>query len=314
MTDRIGPFDTASFTQDQWYRSAKAWAPSGVVGAPAASASSGGLAMTTSGLAVTIGVGTGLSRGCLFDRDAAATVPGGTLNGNASLSRRDRIVLRRDLAAKTCAPVWLTGAPAATPTAPALTQVDTGVWDTTLFSFLVPPNNGTTITGIIDERVFMNPDADGPRGLIAHGESASTTSTSGTAEQHLTGSQNITCTLIAGRTYEVIARGCIESAGPSAGSILAVNVRAANGATPTTSSPVVANAQAYVPTSTAAGAASWVAGGEFQVGATGTGWQLHLFGDVLSVASSLTIFPDARGVHSISVYDRGPAQTSVRSI
>ena len=41
--------------------------------------------------------------------------------------------------------------------APALTQVEAGQWDIPLFSFLVPPNSGTTLTGFIDERTWVDP-------------------------------------------------------------------------------------------------------------------------------------------------------------
>lgn len=154
-----------------------------------------------------------------------------------------------------------------------------------------------------------------PLGLIKTATSSAATGTAAAAEQRLTGPQNIGgIALSAGRTYEVVARGNVQSSGPSAGAILAVRVRAAKGATPTTTSAAVAGAQPYVPTSTAAGAVSWIAGGEFQVGVSGSDWQIHLFGTVLSVATAMTVTPDARGVISISVYDRGPATSDVPAI
>jgi hypothetical protein len=40
--------------------------------------------------------------------------------------------------------------------APAITRDDT-TWDLPLFSFLVPPASGTTISGVLDERVWIDP-------------------------------------------------------------------------------------------------------------------------------------------------------------
>ena len=315
-TETFGPFDTQPWAdQTQWYRFGPTWARSGVIDTPAASASAGSLGVSFSGLTPTLSAGRAWVRGAGYELSGGSkTMPAIAANTNASLSRMDRIVLRRDLAAKTVSLVAVQGTPSSTPTAPALTQVETGQWDIPLFRFLVPPNSGTTITGIIDERVFVDPGGDGPRGLVKTSTSTSSTATSGTAEQRLSGPQNIVCTLFAGRTYEVIACGDVQSSGPTAGSILALRIRAAEGATPTTSSAVVAGTQVSPPTSGGAGEVGWVARGEFQVGTGGSDWQVHLFGKVLSVATALTVVPDGRGVHSISIYDRGPATTDVPSI
>lgn len=157
-TETFGPFDTAPFTdQTNWYRSAPAWAPSGVIDTPAASPSTGSLGITFSALTPTLSAGRAWVRGALYElAGGAKTLSAISTNTNASLDRRDRIVLRRDLSAKTVSLVALTGTPASSPAAPALAQDETGQWDLPLFSFLVPRGSGTTITGIIDERVFID--------------------------------------------------------------------------------------------------------------------------------------------------------------
>ena len=158
MTDLYGPFDGTPWAQDQWYRHASAWAPSGVFGSSAAtSTTTGDLALTVSGRNVTIGTGRAWVRGAGFERTGTPASQAVSANTNTTLSRRDRVVLRRDLATKTIAPVLLTGTPAATPVAPSITQSETGQWDLLLYSFLVPPNSGTTLSGIVDERLWMDP-------------------------------------------------------------------------------------------------------------------------------------------------------------
>lgn len=153
MAETFGPFDGVPWSQGQWFDFASTWAQSAVIGSPATATTTGELALTANGLTLSLGTGRAWVRGAGYKNDAAKaiTVPANT---NASLSRRDRVVLRRDLAAKTVTAILLQGTPAATPAAPSLTQVDAGVWDVPLFSFLVPPSSGTVISGIVDERVW----------------------------------------------------------------------------------------------------------------------------------------------------------------
>ena len=155
MTDTYGPFDTASWAQDQWYRHAPIWAPSGLY-------SNSDLQITFSGLNFTIGTGRAWVRGAGFERTGSPASQAIPANTNASLSRRDRVVLRRDLGAKTVAPTLIQGTPSASPTAPAITQNETGQWDLPLWSFLVPPNSGTSITGTVDERAYLDYSTGGP--------------------------------------------------------------------------------------------------------------------------------------------------------
>lgn len=160
--DVFGPFDGALWAQSQWFRDAPAWAPSAVLGTPATSAGAGALGATFSGLNGTIGLGRAHIRGAGYERIGSGKVIAVPANTHASSARRDRFVLRRDLAAKTVEPVLLQGTPSSAPTPPALTRVEDGVWDLALHSFLVPPNSGSNVTGIIDERVWWDPAGSGP--------------------------------------------------------------------------------------------------------------------------------------------------------
>lgn len=152
MPDLYGPFDTATWTSAQWYRDAWARDMSGVYGGPFGVATVGDLALTVAGLTVTLALGRAHVRGAGYERTGTAWSATLATNTNAN-PRIDRLVLRRDLAARTVAPLVLQGTPAVSPAAPALTQVEDGVWDLPLFSVQVPGGSGTTLTNIVDERV-----------------------------------------------------------------------------------------------------------------------------------------------------------------
>jgi chitodextrinase len=151
MPDVFGPFDTATWGQGPWFRDAWARSSGGVQGLTFGTPSSGDLGLTVSGLTVTMGLGRANVRGAGYERTGTAwsyTVPANT----STNPRIDRLVLRRDLAARTVVPLVLQGTPAASPVAPALQQVEDGVWDLPLFAFTVPPNSGAPVTGIVDQR------------------------------------------------------------------------------------------------------------------------------------------------------------------
>jgi len=166
VPDRYGPFDAApgqpgSWNQAEWYRDAYARGPSGVYGNPVQGVTTNGdLPLTVNGLTVSVGLGRAHVRGAGYERTGTPwtdTVPANT----AGTPRVDRIVLRRDLAAKTVTPVRLQGTPAASPAKPALTRSEDGAWDEPLFSFTVPANSGTTLTGLTDERRWIDPGGGG---------------------------------------------------------------------------------------------------------------------------------------------------------
>lgn len=161
MADVYGPFATGPWADGEWARFAPTWAPSGPIGTGAASATTGEWAFATSGLTVSAGAGRAWVRGFGLSRTGGGPPHTVTANTHATWSRRDRLVLRRDLTAGTVTTAVKTGSAASSPVAPSLTQSETGVWEETLFSFLTPPNSGTTIIDVVDERQWVRPDGLG---------------------------------------------------------------------------------------------------------------------------------------------------------
>lgn len=157
MPDTSGPFDSATWAEADWYRTMVNTVPSGIHGAtPASSFSTGSLAFASTGLVITPAAGRATVGGSGYVRTAALTSVTVTANSHATFSRRDRIVLRRSLATHNVVLALITGTPASTPVAPSITRDDT-TWDLPLFSFLVPPASGTTISGVQDERLWVSP-------------------------------------------------------------------------------------------------------------------------------------------------------------
>jgi hypothetical protein len=152
MPDLYGPFDGATWQQSQWYRDAYARELSGVAGEVFTAPGAGDLALTVSGLTVSMGLGRAHVRGAGYERTGTAWTYN-TPPNTAAQPRVDRLVLRRDLAARTVTPLVLQGTPAASPAAPAVSQVEDGAWDLSLYSYTVPANSGAPLTNIVDERV-----------------------------------------------------------------------------------------------------------------------------------------------------------------
>lgn len=150
MPDTSGPFDGKPWAEAQWYKVAQTWAPDGIM-------DPSHFPLTASGLTITVGVGRAWVGGAGFERTAPPGTNAVTANSHTTQSRRDRVVLRRSLTTHAVSVVVLQGTPSATPVAPQISQNADGNWDLPLWSFLVPPNNGTTITGLVDERVVNIP-------------------------------------------------------------------------------------------------------------------------------------------------------------
>lgn len=164
MPDSYGPFDGLPWAEADWHRTLAGTLPSGVIGDGAAiDPTAGALGWAASGLTLTPTAGTAIVGGAGYNRTAALTSVTGTANSHATFSRRDRLVLRRSLATHNVALVILPGTAAASPAPPALTRNAT-TFDLSLFSFLVPPNSGTALTGVVDER-FWVPSSGG--GLLS---------------------------------------------------------------------------------------------------------------------------------------------------
>ncbi len=105
---------------------------------------------------VRIVTGRAVVRGKVYWLDADTTL---TISDNTSGNPRiDRVVLEADWATQTIRLKVLEGTPAATPTAPSLTQVDGTLWQLPLAQIAVT-NGFTSITSgnITDEREFVNP-------------------------------------------------------------------------------------------------------------------------------------------------------------
>lgn len=317
MAQTAYPFETVPATVGRWGRMARLFAPSGVV-AEGAGAASPHYLLTTSGLTVTIGYDAGSDynmseafvRGFVHQLDTAPwslAVPANT----ATSARVDRIVLRRDLAAQTVTLVHLKGAPAATPTPPLLAADDNGLFDLPLWSFTVPANSGTALTGIVDERRWCDP-AGGPRGLVKANETNANANTSTAAEARLAGPQNMLVQLQPGRAYVASISGRANAVG--GGGTAQLLLRAALGVTPTINSAAVYVARVYL---SAAGGAGQVdlpmTSRAFAVAAAGL-WNIHTFAVVTSSASMTGVgfvAVNIPGQTQVTLTDVGPAGADV---
>lgn len=156
MPDTSGPWDGTPWAEADWYRSMSVAVPSGVFGAYQSAATSGPLAWSASGLTITPAAGNAAVGGSGYVRSAVLTSITAATNTHASFSRCDRLVLRRSLSTHSVTLAIITGTPASSPTPPAITRDTTATWDLPLFNFLVPPNSGTTITNVVDERTWVD--------------------------------------------------------------------------------------------------------------------------------------------------------------
>lgn len=160
MPDLAGPFDGSTFGQAPYYRDRGYLERSGVRGLVAASAAAGDLALTAAGFALSMALGRAHVRGAAYERTGSAwtyTVPANTSSAGP---RRDLLVLRRDLVAKTVVPTYLQGTAAASPVDPTITQNEDGTWDLPLFRVQAPPSSGTPLV-ITDLRRWVDQDDDG---------------------------------------------------------------------------------------------------------------------------------------------------------
>jgi len=163
MPDTSGPWDGAPWAEADWYRTMAYNAASGVhqSGTWPTTATSGPLAWSSTGLTITPAAGNATVGGAGYVRTAALSSVTTSANTHASFSRRDRLVLRRSLATHTVTLAVVVGTPAATPVVPSVTR-DATTWDLPLFNFLVPPASGTALSGVVDERPFIDPYQRGP--------------------------------------------------------------------------------------------------------------------------------------------------------
>jgi hypothetical protein len=163
VPDVYGPFDGSAFAQSPYYRDRGYMELSGVYGTAAVNPtpSVGDLPLSVAGMVSTLGLGRAHVRGAAYERTGTAWTYTHPANTSSVGPRIDRIVLRRDLGAKTVVPAVLQGAAAASPVAPALTQNEDAVWEMPLYQVLVPANSGTPVSINVDERYWLNPAGSG---------------------------------------------------------------------------------------------------------------------------------------------------------
>lgn len=160
MPDASGPFDGSPWAESQWFRHMPSAMPSGVIGTPQGAATTGPLGFASSGLTITPLAGDANVGGAGYSRTAALGSVTTAANANSTLSRRDRLVLRRSIATHNVVLTVIQGTAAATPVAPSITR-DATTFDLSLFSFLVPPASGTALSSVVDERVWIASDGGG---------------------------------------------------------------------------------------------------------------------------------------------------------
>jgi hypothetical protein len=133
MTQTSWPFENADTTETQYSYLFDRLKTSGVAGFPNDTAlkvtgdSSGMNAKTAAGFAIV--------RGFMYYSDAVVT---NTISASSSNPRIDLIILRLDPTANTIVQAVLTGTPSSSPTAPALTQTTTGIYEIEIGRVTVP--------------------------------------------------------------------------------------------------------------------------------------------------------------------------------
>lgn len=153
MATSYFPFDAgagSAISESQWQKMARRWLKSGVL-----TGYLNALAVTADGSGMTVSVNTGGAwvEGFYFENDAAAAQT--IAAAHATLSRIDRIAVRLDRTANTCALVVLTGTAAASPVAPTLSTTDT-LYEIGLATVLVDPAVGVIASGkVTDTRTLV---------------------------------------------------------------------------------------------------------------------------------------------------------------
>jgi hypothetical protein len=152
MTQTYFPFDSgsgANVTESQWSLMAKNWMNTGVI--------KGALNelliyADSTGMQVKVKSGQAWMQGHFFQSDAEETLS--ISNADSTNPRIDRVIVRVDWTANTIQLAVLSGTPAASPSAPNLTQ-NGSRWEISLAQVYVGANVSTIATGnITDERDF----------------------------------------------------------------------------------------------------------------------------------------------------------------
>lgn len=163
MSQRSRFFDSSAgdrvYTSDAWAQVISGIIGDGVVKGSGAGAELGVTENSPAAMSVLVGLGKVFIQGYFLEVYSAAealTIAA----ANGSNPRIDRIVARRDLTGRTATLAVLTGTPAASPTAPALTQNSAGTWEVSLAQVLVPASSTSVINArITDERSYASTSA-----------------------------------------------------------------------------------------------------------------------------------------------------------
>ena len=133
MTQTSWPFQDVDTTETQYSYLFDRLKTSGVAGYPNDTA----LQVTAPGGTMTVNTAAGFAivHGFMYYSDAVVT---NTISASSSNPRIDLIVLRADPAANSIVQAVLTGTPAASPSAPSLTQTTTGVYEIEIGRVTVP--------------------------------------------------------------------------------------------------------------------------------------------------------------------------------
>ena len=166
MTETAWPFDGGDgdeVNETGWSRMARVWGGSGIIGYPGDSLVKG--FGNSSGRQVKVTAGEAQVRGHHWHSDATVTK---AISANTSGNPRiDRVVLRLDPSANTLALAIVEGTPGSSPSAPALTQTDTGTYELPIATVYVANGASTIAAGdVTEERVFIR-DRGTPPGMIA---------------------------------------------------------------------------------------------------------------------------------------------------
>lgn len=156
MAQTAWPFENIDTTETQFSQWARNIGEGVIVGKGLELAPVG----DSSGMNIKVKTGQALVRGHFYDNSAQETVTIAT--ANVSNPRIDVVVLRLNPTANTITLTVITGTAAASPTAPSITQTDSGLYDLRIASVYVPAA-ATTISpsNVTDLRTFFTPNSSG---------------------------------------------------------------------------------------------------------------------------------------------------------
>ena len=149
MTETSYPFDAgagAAINEAQWQQMARRFRQTGVI-----DGSLNKLLVSADGSALSVSVATGdaFVEGFFYRNDAALAKTIAT--AHATNPRIDTVVVRLDRVANTATLQVITGTPAASPVAPALSQTDS-LYELPLANVLVPAAAGVIVAGNVTDR------------------------------------------------------------------------------------------------------------------------------------------------------------------